>query len=78
MRTTAYPVNTPPGVDGGKGVIISGDNVANCAFQSRHPGGANFSYGDGHITFIPDSIDLTVYQGLSTRAGGEIVADGVN
>ena len=82
MRTTRNPLNTPPGEDGGGGVITSTattpPNIANCAFQSRHPGGGNFAYGDGHITFIPDAIDLIVYQYLSTRAGGEIAGDGVN
>jgi prepilin-type N-terminal cleavage/methylation domain-containing protein/prepilin-type processing-associated H-X9-DG protein len=77
MRTTANPLNTPPGAAyGGVAPITSGANVANGAFQSRHPGGANFEYGDGHISFINDSIDLTVYQGLSTRAGSEIAPNG--
>jgi prepilin-type N-terminal cleavage/methylation domain-containing protein/prepilin-type processing-associated H-X9-DG protein len=82
MRTTRNPLNTPPGVDGGGGVITvtssTGKNVANCAFQSWHPGGANFDYGDGHVTFIPDSVDLTVYQALSTRAGNETLIEGTN
>lgn len=77
MRTTHAPLNTPPG-NTSFGVVTTGVNVANGAFQSRHPGGANFAYGDGHITFIPDSIDLTVYQGLSTRAGNEVATDGAN
>ncbi len=80
MRTTANPLNTPPGADGGGGTITSGSgdtaNVANCAFQSRHPGGGNFAYGDGHVVFVSDSIDLKVYQGLSTRAGDETTTDG--
>lgn len=76
MRTTANPLNTPPGVNGGAGTMVSNTNIANAAFQSRHPGGANFAYGDGHISFINDSIDLKVYQGLSTRAGEEVAPDG--
>ncbi len=76
MRTTANPLNTPPGTDGGAGTMVSTTNIANAAFQSRHPGGGNFEYGDGHISFINDSIDLKVYQGLSTRAGGEIAPGG--
>lgn len=42
-------------------------------FRSRHPGGANFTWGDGHISWINDTIDSTAYHGLSTRAGGEVV-----
>ncbi len=42
-------------------------------FRSRHPGGAHFLWGDGHITFLSEVIDEIVYRGLSTRAGGEMV-----
>ena len=41
-------------------------------FGSLHPGGANFSYADGHIEFLTDDIDFTIYQDLSTRNGGEV------
>jgi prepilin-type N-terminal cleavage/methylation domain-containing protein/prepilin-type processing-associated H-X9-DG protein len=73
MRSTNAPLNTPPG-DASYGVLTNGVNIANGAFQSRHPGGANFALGDGHIVFITDAIELTVYKALSTRAGGEIAS----
>jgi prepilin-type N-terminal cleavage/methylation domain-containing protein/prepilin-type processing-associated H-X9-DG protein len=43
-------------------------------FRSRHPNGANFACADGHVTFLAQTISSAVYRGLSTRAGGEIVA----
>lgn len=49
-------------VDGGTG-----------AFRSQHPGGANFSLVDGSVRFTAETIDHGLYQGLSTRAGGEVV-----
>jgi prepilin-type N-terminal cleavage/methylation domain-containing protein/prepilin-type processing-associated H-X9-DG protein len=80
MRLTHAPLNTPPGNKDYGFISNAGDpeNVANGAFQSRHPGGGNFAYGDGHVAFIQDSIELSVYQGLSTRAGGEIDPNGTN
>ena len=81
LRSTANPLNTPVGFNGGAGLM---DNTAtdtsgcmacvNASFASKHPGGAVFGLGDGSVTFISDSIDLSTYQWLSTRAGGETVA----
>lgn len=31
-------------------------------FSSRHPGGANFLWGDGHVSFVSESIDLREYH----------------
>ncbi len=79
--------NNGAGVNGGAGWLDNGPVFSNdpenkgclqcatCAFASRHPGGANFAFGDGHVAFIADSIDLEIYQWLSTRAGGETVSD---
>jgi prepilin-type N-terminal cleavage/methylation domain-containing protein/prepilin-type processing-associated H-X9-DG protein len=68
LRMTTNPLNTPPG----EGVVDPGNTsygALNGAFGSYHPGGANFGYGDGHVEFLADSIDFTLYQALSTRAG---------
>ncbi len=35
------------------------------SFKSRHPGGVNFAYADGHVSFIKDSIALLTYRELS-------------
>ncbi len=43
-------------------------------FRSQHPGGANFTFGDGSVKFLKNSIALIVYRGLSTRAGGEVIS----
>ena len=42
-------------------------------FRSRHSGGANFTAGDGHVTFISETINGDLYHAISTRAGGEKV-----
>jgi len=44
------------------------------SFRSNHPGGANFCMVDGHVRFVSESIDLGMYQALSTKAKGESVS----
>ncbi|MDR3634952.1 MAG: DUF1559 domain-containing protein [Isosphaeraceae bacterium] len=43
-------------------------------FRSMHPGGANFLAGDGSVKWLKESINLTTYRGLGTRAGGEVIS----
>ncbi len=40
---------------------------------SLHPGGANVLLGDGSVRFIKQSINLLTWQGLSSRAVGEVL-----
>jgi prepilin-type N-terminal cleavage/methylation domain-containing protein/prepilin-type processing-associated H-X9-DG protein len=44
------------------------------AFASRHPQGAHFAFGDGHVKYLNEAIDLWTYQALSTIAGSETVS----
>ena len=44
------------------------------SFRSFHPGGASFSLGDGSVRFLKATINMTFYQGLSTRALGEVIS----
>jgi prepilin-type N-terminal cleavage/methylation domain-containing protein/prepilin-type processing-associated H-X9-DG protein len=68
LRSTENPLNTKPGT----GVTTSPYGVALYGgFGSRHTGGGNFVFGDGHVQFLTDGIDLQTYQALSTKAGGE-------
>lgn len=41
-------------------------------FRSLHPGGANFAWCDGSVSFISEGIDHNLYQALSTRDSGEV------
>lgn len=45
------------------------------AFGSRHSGGANIGFVDGHVQHVADSIDTTIWSNIGTRAGGEVAAD---
>jgi prepilin-type N-terminal cleavage/methylation domain-containing protein/prepilin-type processing-associated H-X9-DG protein len=46
-------------------------------FSSRHGGGSNFVFADGHVFFIRsiegDGPDSVAFQALGTRANGEVV-----
>jgi prepilin-type processing-associated H-X9-DG protein/prepilin-type N-terminal cleavage/methylation domain-containing protein len=43
-------------------------------FYSRHPGGVNFLFADGHVTFLKSSMNYKTFQALATRAGGEVIS----
>ena len=45
------------------------------AARSRHPGGVNVLLGDGSVRFVGNAVDFPIWQGLSTRAGGEVLGD---
>ena len=42
-------------------------------FRSRHPGGAQFLFGDGSTKMLTESIDHVVYQRLGGKADGQVV-----
>ena len=67
LRSTLNPLNaTPP-------ACINNNIDNDGSFGSPHPGGAHFLYADGHVLFVSETINKTIYQSLSTRAGGESV-----
>jgi prepilin-type processing-associated H-X9-DG protein len=45
-------------------------------FFSMHPGGVNFVFADGHVTFLTNEMDPQLFEDLSTRAGGEVIPSG--
>jgi prepilin-type N-terminal cleavage/methylation domain-containing protein/prepilin-type processing-associated H-X9-DG protein len=62
--------NTFSCIDGTGGHLLSGAWTAG----SRHPGGINVCFGDGHVAFIKQTIGLPVWWAIGTKAGGEVVS----
>lgn len=50
------------------------DELRNFA-RSYHPGGVNAASADGSVRFFADTIDLTTFNALGTRNGGETLGD---
>ena len=44
----------------------------NTGFGSAHPAGCNFSYADGSVQFISDSVDLDVYSNIGAMNDGNV------
>jgi prepilin-type N-terminal cleavage/methylation domain-containing protein/prepilin-type processing-associated H-X9-DG protein len=53
----------------------AGNNLRARSFRSLHPGGAHFLMCDGVVKFLSESIDMSVFHGLATIRGGEIIGD---
>jgi prepilin-type N-terminal cleavage/methylation domain-containing protein/prepilin-type processing-associated H-X9-DG protein len=47
----------------------------NVAARSRHTGGVNALFCDGHVQFISNSIDRATWEALGSRGNGEIVGE---
>jgi prepilin-type processing-associated H-X9-DG protein len=75
------PSLAPPVLDNASGMVLghtgdgngpgAADSYAN-QFSSRHGGGVNFLFADGHVAFLRTSMNYAVYKALSTRSGGEM------
>ena len=45
------------------------------AARSRHPGGVNVVFADGHVILVDDSIDLITWQYLAAINDGQVIID---
>ena len=70
---TLYPVNTG----------VAGSNVPNYTYYfptvatSNHPGGANFSFSDGSVKYIKNTINSWTFQTSNKNKYGDSLPDGV-
>ncbi|TWT77255.1 putative major pilin subunit [Posidoniimonas polymericola] len=77
--STQYNHVAPPnwsGIDCGVNSIPDAPHEhAVVAARSDHPGGVNVAYGDGHVDFVTESVDLNVWRASGSRNGGESFAE---
>jgi len=52
--------------------INSGTDVHDAGIESHHPGGAYFSFVDGHVARLSETINQLLLESLVTRDGGEV------
>jgi len=45
-------------------------------YTSRHTGGGNFVFADGHVGYLSTSTSYQTYKALSTRSKGEVISNG--
>jgi len=53
---------------------IGGSDTVRVLARSYHPGGVQSVNVDGSVKFVPDTINLVIYHGMSTISGGETVS----
>jgi prepilin-type processing-associated H-X9-DG protein len=60
-------------------ICAGGTSLINCnngnEIYSFHVGGAQFSFADGSVHFVADSLDIEVQISLITRAGEDEIRD---
>jgi len=66
LGSTGVPMNAPKVSEGSPAFA-----AYEMSFGSRHPGGATFSFADGSVRFLQDSIDAAAYSALGSRNLGE-------
>jgi prepilin-type processing-associated H-X9-DG protein len=66
FRSSKYPLNTNI-------MPMDPDEENDAPFGSLHPGGGQFVFADGHVSLLNESMDTTLYQGMSTYQGGEVI-----
>lgn len=70
-NATAYDCMAPVVNPGPSGVQTNQTAYGWRAARSRHFNGVNLLMADGAVRFVENAVDITLWQGLATRNGGE-------
>lgn len=71
LDTGNTEASDPPNPNCGIGSVMNCDNFDQ--IYSFHPSGANFTLGDGSVSFLTETIDIDVIVSLITRSAGDSV-----
>ena len=74
---TMFNAVVPPGFKQHTWNSCSDNNIGHSLFDnanSYHPGGTNILLGDGSVRFVKESINMTIWWTIATKAGGEVVS----
>jgi len=89
LRNAGWAVNSSKNLSGtvlgpgGQGDSDAGNDTSEAVpgtpsfvggMSSRHPGGANFTFGDGSVRFLKNSLSPGILKLLANRADGEIIS----
>lgn len=55
--------------------VNSSNNAGLTAARSRHVGGVHLLLCDGSTRFVSENISTSIWQGLASRAGGEVIGE---
>jgi prepilin-type N-terminal cleavage/methylation domain-containing protein/prepilin-type processing-associated H-X9-DG protein len=68
----AQPINwlMPTNITADPGFVY--EDLRFSTYGSQHSGGANFTFCDGSVRFLANTVPLLTLQQISTRAGGEV------
>lgn len=80
LRNTGFPLNAESHERRRRGGVPASDKpdtaVIVGGFDSQHPGGVNFAFGDGHVSFVSETLPLETLQQLAHRADGKLLMRG--
>jgi prepilin-type processing-associated H-X9-DG protein len=70
LRQTQFPINASVELYPSQAFDSNGYKTLG-TFASRHPGGAQFAYGDGRVELVSEDIAIGLYWAASTHAGDD-------
>lgn len=72
---TGIMANVQPFRNGARTPIFLINGTDGSAFSSLHTGGAQFTFGDGHVQFLSQNIDEYTYVALGSMQQGEVIGE---